>query len=178
MPLPIAHGLVGASVVAALYPTRPEANRFFVPLLVGGFLANCPDLDFFLVWTLHSGAWHRAFTHSIFFAAVVSLVALALLGRSRVREAIVYGLAFMSHGVLDYLTTKEAGGVQLLWPASTERLKLGAVGIIEVPSRFTVAELMTAFSVELALFTPLLIAVLFIRRYGRGKDDPVTQNTN
>jgi membrane-bound metal-dependent hydrolase YbcI (DUF457 family) len=133
MPLPIAHGLLGASLVAAIHP-RP-ARRHFIPLLVGAFLANAADLDFALVFILRSKAWHRGFSHSITFALLVTLSFVLLLGASRVREAVAYGSAFASHAVLDYVTTKEGGGVDLLWPFSSERLVLGWVGLSELPSQ-------------------------------------------
>lgn len=164
MPLPIAHGLVGASIVAALHP-RPTSSRYYMPLLIGAILANCADLDFFLVWARHSKTWHRAFTHSFLFGLIVCLATLALLGGSRIKEAVAYGLAFLSHGVLDYLTAKKGGGVELLWPISTERLKLDLVGLSEVPSRMQVTELLMAILVEFTVFAPMLIAVLLMRRY-------------
>ncbi|MCA1593205.1 MAG: metal-dependent hydrolase [Acidobacteria bacterium] len=124
MPLPIAHGLLGASIVAAVHPDAPftDGRRFRLPLMVGALLANCPDADFLLVWALHDRSWHRGFTHSLVFALVVSLLLLAYLGRSRTRAALAYGLAFTSHGVLDFITTKVGGGVKLLLPFSSQRL--------------------------------------------------------
>ncbi len=164
MPLPVAHGLVGASIVAAI--GSKHRGQHLLPLLIGFLLANSPDLDFILVWTLHSGAWHRAFTHSFSFALVVSLALLMFLGRSRVREVFAYGLAFMSHGVLDYITTREGGGVELLWPASAERLKFGLWGLSEVPSRMAATEILQAILVEFIIFAPpLLVALLLVRRH-------------
>lgn len=159
MPLPIAHGLGGASIVAAMHP-KPF-RRYGLPLLVGAFLANCADLDFILVWAFHSRAWHRAFSHSLFFAFAVGAVAIILLGKTRIRETAAYGLAFMSHGILDYVTTKEGGGVELLSPLSYKRLKLGLVGLSEIPSRLTFMELLVAISLEVIIFAPLFIAVVF-----------------
>ena len=51
MPLPFAHGLVGAGIVAALHPE--PARRRFAPLIVGALLANCADVDFALVFLTH-----------------------------------------------------------------------------------------------------------------------------
>ena len=163
MPLPVAHGLVGASIVAALHP-RPLSGRHSMPLIIGAFLANSADFDFLLVLTLHSRAWHRGFSHSIMVALFVCLLLVLSLGKRRVREAVAYGLAFASHGVLDYATTKEGGGVELLWPFSGERLMLGWVGLSEVPSKLPPGEILKDLVVELALFTPLLLGVLLLRR--------------
>ena len=119
MPLPIAHGLFGASVIAWLHP-QSAPNRKYRPLLIGALLANAADLDFLLVFVLQSEAWHRGFSHSIAFALLVYAVFAVALGKSRLQVAIAYGLAFASHGFLDFVTTKEGGGVELLWPFSGE----------------------------------------------------------
>lgn len=43
MPLSIAHGLVGASIVGLIHP---KANlKYWKPFLIGFILANSPDLD-------------------------------------------------------------------------------------------------------------------------------------
>ena len=132
MPLPFAHGLVGASVVAAVRP-RPERFRY-APLVVGAMLANCADLDFGLVLLTHDRTFHRGFTHSLPFAFALLLVALAVFGRARAREALAYGLAYASHALLDYSTMKFGGGVELFWPFSSGRFGLGLVGLSELPS--------------------------------------------
>src|ERR1051325_9125712 len=114
MPLPLAHGLVGASVVAALHP-RPTRRRF-APLLAGALLANCADLDFTLVALAHDRSYRRGFTHSLAFALALCAASLVAFGRPRVREAPAYGLAHAAPAPLDYSTTKFGGGVELLWP--------------------------------------------------------------
>ncbi|HEY0079587.1 MAG TPA: metal-dependent hydrolase [Pyrinomonadaceae bacterium] len=163
MPLPIAHGLLGATIVAAIHPH--PTKRYSIPLFVGAFLANAVDLDFLLVFTLHSRTWHRGFSHSIMLALSVCLIFVVSLGWRHVREAIAYGLAFASHGILDYVTTKEGGGVELLWPFSSDRLVLGWVGFSEVPSRLPAMELVKSLILEVALFTPLLILMIGVRKY-------------
>ena len=162
MPLPVAHGLLGASIVAALLP-KSTRNRLVVSLLVGALIANAADLDFVLVALLQSKAWHRGFTHSIGFALVISLLFLVIPGKTQLRNAAIYGAAFMSHGLLDYLTSKLGGGVQLLWPVSTVRLTLGLWGLSEVPSRLTPMEILKALALETVLFSTLLLSVLLIR---------------
>ena len=48
MPLPIAHGLLGATVVAALRPSsEPRTVKL---LLTGALLAISPDFDYVLNW--------------------------------------------------------------------------------------------------------------------------------
>jgi membrane-bound metal-dependent hydrolase YbcI (DUF457 family) len=168
MPLPVAHGLLGASIVAALQPLKTK--RYFIPLLVGAVLANAADLDFLLVFSFHSGAWHRGFAHSLLFALVVCLIFILTLGRHHTREAIAYGAAFASHGILDYVTTKEGGGVELLWPFSSDRLALGWVGLSELPSRLPAMQIVKSFAFEFALFAPLLILMIGLRKYGMGEN--------
>ena len=163
MPLPVAHGIVGASIVAAL-SSRPSSKRRPAPLLVGAFLANAADFDFLLVFITHSKSWHRGFSHSFVFALFVFVLLALSLGGRRLREAAAYGLAFASHGLLDYATTRYGGGVQLLWPFSTGRFVLGWLGLSEVPSRLSLAEVLQALLVEVALFMPLLLAVLLLRK--------------
>jgi len=163
MPLPIAHALVGASVVAALHK-QPGSLRYPIALLLGAFLANAPDLDFFLVFTFHSRAWHRGFSHSLVFAGLICLLFVLSFGTHRVRESIAYGLAFTSHGLLDYVTTKEGGGVELLWPFSMERLIFGWVGLSELPSRLPPLIILRSLAVELAIFAPVFFAVWLWRR--------------
>lgn len=175
MPLPIAHGLFGASVIAWLHP-QSAPNRKYRPLLIGALLANAADLDFLLVFVLQSKAWHRGFSHSIAFALLACAFFAVALGKSRFQVAIAYGLAFASHWFLDYLTTKEGGGVELLWPFSGERLRLGWWGLSEVPSKLTGVERLEALAVEFALFTPLLLAVVLLRRARARRSDSATRS--
>ncbi len=169
MPLPFAHGLVGASIVAAIHP-RPS-RRHFAPLLVGALLANCADLDFALVALTHDRSYHRGFTHSLTFALALCVVSLALFGRARAREALAYGLAYASHALLDYSMMKFGGGVELFWPFSTERFGLGLVGLSEIPSRLPPSDVLKALLLELLIFVPLLVAVLLARRYFLARQD-------
>lgn len=163
MPLPVAHGLLGASLVAAVLP-RTNARRYALALAAGALLANAADLDFLLVFGLRMRGWHRGFTHSFAFALIVWLALFALLGRARAREAAAYGLAYASHAVLDFATTKFGGGVVLLWPFSSERLALGWLGLSEIPSRVPPAGIVRYVCVELALFAPPFVALLIWRR--------------
>ena len=163
MPLPIAHGLLGASLVAALHPRPERLHR--LPLLAGALLANAADLDFVLVFALHSKGWHRGFTHSLAFGLAVCLIFVLSLGRRRAGAAVAYGLAYASHGMLDYLTTLEGGGVELLWPFSPARLGLGWFGLSELPSRVPPSGVLKFLAVELVLFIPLLLLVRWARRH-------------
>ena len=135
-----------------------------MPLFAGAFLANLADLDFILVFIFHSKIWHRGFSHSVLFGLIVCLILVLSLGKRYIRESIAYGLAFTSHGILDYVTTREGGGVELLWPFSAERFVLGWVGLSEMPSTLTNLEIVRTLGVELICFAPLLILVLYLKR--------------
>lgn len=163
MPLPVAHGLVGASIIAATHPHLTK--RYYLPMLAGIFLANAADFDFLLVFIFQSKAWHRGFTHSVIFALIVCLLIWLALGQRRIKETIAYGLAFASHGLLDFLTAKEGGGIELLWPFSSTRLVLGAIGLSERPSQLPVLGIVKALAVELLIFTPLLALIICLRKY-------------
>ena len=163
MPLPVAHGLLGASVIAAAHPQ--STRRYFILLLTGAVLANLADFDFILVFIFHSKTWHRGFSHSLLFGLIACLILVLSLGQRHLREAIALGLAFTSHGILDYTTTKEGGGVELLWPFSAERFVLGWVGLSEVPSKLATVEVIKALGVELLVFAPVLMLVLGLRKY-------------
>jgi membrane-bound metal-dependent hydrolase YbcI (DUF457 family) len=162
MPLPVAHGLVGAAVVAALHPRPARFKR--LPLVAGAFLANCADLDFALVFLLHSKDWHRSFTHSVCFALALTVAAAVVAGRSRLREVVAYGAAYASHCWLDFATTKAGGGLELLWPLSDARLGLRLWGLSEMPSGMTPGGVLRSLLLEVALFAPPLLAVLYARK--------------
>ena len=162
MPLPIAHGLLGASVIAALLPA-PASIRYVKPMLFGAFLANLADADFFLVLVTHSAEWHRGFTHSMAAALFVTALFVIYFGKNRLREGFAYGTAYASHFVLDYSTTREGGGLELFFPFTSQKYALDWFGISEVPSRMSLVELGQALIVEFAIFSALLILVLVIK---------------
>ena len=169
MPLPIAHGLIGASCVAAWQPqTALSSNR--KALVYGAALAICPDLDLLFLWPLGLDiSWHRSFTHSITFALAVGCLAAVVLGRSRIREAIAYGSAVLSHGVLDFLAAKKYFGVELFWPLSTQRFKLGVFGISEFGTRdyplaAVIIDWLRPCLLELVIFAPVFLLVVLLKR--------------
>jgi membrane-bound metal-dependent hydrolase YbcI (DUF457 family) len=155
MPLPVAHGLLGAAVVAVTHE-RAAVRRGW-PLLVGAALALTPDVDFLL-------RAHRTYTHSLAFALVVGGALRLTLGRGRARAATAYGLAFLSHSLLDFATTEQGKGVMLLWPFSHAWLKLGVLGFSEAPSGFPLTRVLERGLLEAAVFVPVLLGALFLRR--------------
>lgn len=162
MPLPFAHGLLGASVVAAIHP-KPFGKYWF-PLMVGGFLANAADFDFTLVFLFGSKEFHRGFSHSIMFAVVICAVCLIYFGWDKYRESLAYGMAFASHFILDFVTTKFGGGLELFFPFSKERIGLRWFGLSEVPSKLSVLEIFQAIALELLIFTPIFLLIYYLRK--------------
>jgi membrane-bound metal-dependent hydrolase YbcI (DUF457 family) len=172
MPLPIGHGLIGASIIA-LVESDDQEKQIWRMMLLGSVLANLPDADFLFVWCLGLGStWHRGFTHSIFFAGVTALVGVLLVGRAQLRPYVACWLAALSHGVLDALTTKDNLGVQFLWPMSSVRYKAGAFDYWTYHMRsgldrrwgFLVAALGVSL-LEAIIFTPVFLSILQVRRH-------------
>lgn len=165
MPLPIAHGLIGASIVAlALRDASPLRN--WKPLLFGAAIAASPDLDYFL-----QTSSHRGITHSLIFAAFVSLACFGIWRKSNLRLAIGCAVAAFSHGLLDYATTKAMPGVELLWPLSRRRFGLGLVDYYQLTGvdpvlflyRDVLKDLFKMALTELLIFLPVLLLVLAIK---------------
>jgi inner membrane protein len=92
--------------------------------LAFGALALSPDLDViaFRLGIPYAAEWgHRGATHSLVFAALVSLGLPLLFPKcNRVRMGLLCFLAIGSHGLLDALTDGGLGAA-LLWPFSNQR---------------------------------------------------------
>ena len=169
MPFPIAHGMIGASIVAASRK-NVSLSRDWQSLLMGAALANCPDFDFFFVWVLDlSDTWHRGFSHSITFAVIAGLIASALAGRPRLKDILVYGAAAMSHSLLDALSSRMSPGVQLFWPFSSDYYRSGLFEYVDMYltrypwQEFLVGAIKVSL-IEAVVFAPLLLLTLFINR--------------
>lgn len=162
MPLPISHGLLGASIVAAIIP-KSIKERYYFSILTGAFLANLADFDFLLVFALHDKGWHRGFTHSIFLSILVGLLFSIYFGNKRRREALAYSLAYASHFILDFITTKIGDGVELFSPFSNERYGLRFSGLSEYPSRMSPLEIIFSFIMEFLIFGSLFWLIIFLQ---------------
>ena len=174
MPLPVAHGVLGATVVAALQPSH-ALNRHWKALLLGAFLAACPDFDYFLnLIPGLGGGWHHGFTHSLVFAFLLGFSTSLCLGELRFKEVMMYSLATVSHPLLDFFIT-ESRGIELFWPFSNLRFKLripnpidyswGSTSLWE-----TLLDLLRISLIELMIFAPILIIVLWIKQINRRHD--------
>lgn len=163
MPLPISHGFFGATIVAAIHP---KINKFYsIPLFIGGLFANLADFDFIIVLLTGDKSWHRGFSHSILFSLIIFFGIIIFLWKDHLREAIAFGLAYFSHAVLDYLTTKIGGGLELFWFFSSDRFGLRWFGLSEIPSKLSATEILQTIGVEFLLFGSLFGMVFWIRKY-------------
>jgi membrane-bound metal-dependent hydrolase YbcI (DUF457 family) len=149
-----------------MLPEGCAPARNWKPLLIGAALASAPDLDYFL-----KTSQHRGFTHSIIFALIVGCVCFAIRGTGNRRLTISYAGAALSHGLLDFATTKMMPGVELFWPISTRRFGLGIVDYYRLTgvdpvyflSKDVPADLLRMAELELLIFLPLFLLVLSVK---------------
>ena len=165
MPLPVAHGLLGAVAVILISP-RISLRRDWLMLLFGAFLAVSPDFDFFFVWILDWGEeWHRGFSHSIFTALLFTFLMFFITKVARFKAALACGAALLSHGLLDFTTTKLDKGVKLLSPVLDERFKLGLVDYLRATQHYSVMDYVKASLIELLVLAPIFLVILWIGGY-------------
>ncbi len=160
MPTPISHAAVGFAIAAWTQPAPPTRRVF----LVAAACAALPDIDFF-GWPFA----HRAITHSLAFALLGAVVITAVLFRSeqwtqqRSRIALVLGLALLSHGCLDALSTYSFG-IEFFAPFSEQRFRFPWTPLGD-PNGRLVGQLMQE---ALVVFLPaVLIGWLGMRSRGR-----------
>ena len=165
MPFPVAHGLVGASMVAALRPSNELGGWKW--LAFGACLGVAPDFAFALNWLgISASEWHHGFTHSIPFALFVGVVTIVVLRQWKLRSYLVFTSVYVSHTLLDYMLT-ESRGVALWWPFTNHRYKLRLPNPIDytysVDSfRQAAIDLLKISLIELLIFAPLLLAVILV----------------
>jgi membrane-bound metal-dependent hydrolase YbcI (DUF457 family) len=170
MPLPIAHGLVGACIAGTLQHQK-EAAFDPKPWFLGAALGILPDMDLVFYWLLEfPQRSHRGFSHSIIVALALGVATSLVVGGDRIRNSIIYTLATLSHSLLDGLTTQSQGGVELLWPFSDFRFKLG---LFDYPFYSTIDPTIQPLSVvlvkavqvsciEALVFGPMIVVALLI----------------
>lgn len=184
MPMPVAHSLIGASLVALsrrdlFLPRISSKPRFraahlrsgWTAVLWGAILGAWPDLDLLLSWGLGWGVRiHGGYTHSILFALVVS-TALTLVRREIAwRPYAGYLGAALSHGLLDASTKDTFGGAALLLPWIEEKIRWGILpnyAFYPNPAiqswSAIVADAWPHCSREFLLLAPLLIVILVVQ---------------
>jgi membrane-bound metal-dependent hydrolase YbcI (DUF457 family) len=103
---------------------------YLLPLAILVFVANLPDLDFFLSLALRGNLndLHHGFTHSLPVAALVAVVLTFAwpIATTFWRSAVVYFTAYSSHLLIDLCTGTRLGwtntgfGSPLFWPSPRE----------------------------------------------------------
>jgi membrane-bound metal-dependent hydrolase YbcI (DUF457 family) len=165
MPLPIAHGLIGASIVAAVLPDASLA-RNWKPLMLGAAAASFADLDYLL-----ETSRHRSLTHSLLFAGIVSVLCFAIRRSKDIRVKLGCAGAIFSHGLVDFATTKMMPGVELLWPFSARRFSLGLIDYYQLTNvdpvffltKDVARDLLKMVRIELLICLPLFLFVLAVK---------------
>jgi membrane-bound metal-dependent hydrolase YbcI (DUF457 family) len=120
VPSPLAHGLAGAAVYAALAPAgRPRRAGW--PWGLAALAGMAADLDFVPgLLVLDPSRYHHWVTHSVLAVAVFVALAAPLAGALGPpgRRVAILGLAYGSHLALDWLTVDRTvpRGIPLLWP--------------------------------------------------------------
>ncbi|MDH3231331.1 MAG: metal-dependent hydrolase [Alphaproteobacteria bacterium] len=159
----VTHFVLGSAIGTVTIGRKIGARK---AALIGGVIAELPDLDFLIPSATQIDAFtdHRGLTHSVLIHALATPVfgeALRFVdGRLRDQRWLCYGFvfaAFSTHALLDGFTTY---GTRLLWPVFTEPISWSSIFIID------------------PLFTlPLLLALLvslFARTPGHGEVLSVT----
>jgi membrane-bound metal-dependent hydrolase YbcI (DUF457 family) len=162
MPLPIAHGLVGASLVALLHPSADLKNWKLT--LWGFLLANSPDLDFAFALLFGWKNFHRGISHSLFFAFFIGVLIFVFLRRQNWRIPLTYALAFLSHTLLDFVAASD-GAVRLLTPLDDGKYALGWFGFSELTRGLIISDMLRFSIIEALIFVPVFFIVLRAKKF-------------
>jgi membrane-bound metal-dependent hydrolase YbcI (DUF457 family) len=179
MPSGIGHALAGVAVAwsSGLADRRQAESDRLAPLCAA--LAAAPDLDLLVPGT------HRTATHSITAAVLVTIVAAAVTGQvTRWRTAIVCGLAYASHLLLDWLGADNfpPRGIQALWPFS-DRWFISDLDLFRQTARqhfFTrpiIWQNTLAVAQELAILLPILAVLWSIRNRTAARALPLRRSS-
>ncbi len=129
----ISQAVLGASVAAVVAPAGYRRKA----LLLGACLGTLPDLDVFIDYgdAVKNFTCHRAFSHSLFVLAPLSIIIWLTLRRfcSGIRESqyrwlAAIALALITHPLLDAHT---AYGTQLLWPLNVSPAMWATLFIVD-----------------------------------------------
>jgi inner membrane protein len=159
--VPLAVGLgLGAGVIS---------RRLLVAGMVAAILPDCDVVAFKLGIAYGNDFGHRGASHSLAFALILGVLALAMSTRLRSTRPVAFlfvALAALSHGLLDMFTNGGLG-VALWWPLSDERL-FAPWRVIEVSpigvTRFLTERGLAVLQSELLwVWLPALLVFLAIR---------------
>lgn len=176
MPSPIAHTLAAYTTLVSLEPSL-VSNREKNSLALGSafVFGSLADADFIVAhFTTATYLHHHYFSHSIPFVLAFTAfcwIALKLLRRpSPAKWAGLFGAAYASHLLLDYLTEDGSFpyGIPLLWPMTSQHF-VAPVTIFYSIHRGTwqaifSPENLQALLMELAVMIPITLLAVFIAR--------------
>ena len=164
MPSPLGHAVGGVAIAWAVSAPVVRSSVRASPWRSAAWFAALgalPDADLLV-------GSHRAISHSIGAALIVSLAAAALTRQGRL--ALAAGLAYASHALLDWLSedTSVPLGVMALWPLSTDYYLSGVTVFDSIWRRKETPDFWShnaaAVARELLILLPLLGIVLWWRR--------------
>ena len=162
VPTPISHATVGYAL--GLWTQRaPPVPRVCI---AAAACAALPDIDLLFSSVIE----HRAITHSLAFAFVIALVSAAVVPpgtngqQSRWRIAVVLGLATLSHGFLDALSSYSYG-IEFFAPFSNQRYRFPWTPLGDPAGRLS----RQLVQEGLVVLLPALLAVWLGRRVRRSR---------
>lgn len=172
MPLPIAHAILGASIVAA---TREDISfrKDWRALLMGASLAVAPDFDLLFPWVFHFDQHvHGGPTHSILVGLMLGALGAMTLGEKKLKGCLGIALAALSHAALDLATKRAFGGAAVFWPFSNEKFKLGFIDYFSYypapgvdPWGPMIERALEICNYEMAIFMPIFVLTIWGRRW-------------
>jgi hypothetical protein len=112
---PIGHLLAGAAIGTLM----SQGGSLPRAILIGGAAAIAADFDFIPgILMGNPGRFHHAQSHSVSFAVLAGLGAGLIATESRLRWALLVGLGYASHLILDLLTFDDSvpQGIPIFWP--------------------------------------------------------------
>jgi hypothetical protein len=119
MPFPPAHMLIGAGMAEVARAGMRKPPPRWLAWSVAAVLAAGPDADIIIgILRGVGGAYHGTFSHSLSAVAIVALVGYAVGGG---RWALIGGLAYGSHLLVDLLDESGPTNLMLGWPFTGAR---------------------------------------------------------
>jgi inner membrane protein len=177
MASPIAHSLTGFalySIWRVKNEPRGQSRPDWRTAGVFALLANLADFDFIVSWIFKGdpNVWHHAWSHGIFAAAVMTLLAVCVfrLPGGRLASTPVFFALIGSHVVIDFFTGPDLGfkpawPIPLLAPFSPAEFRAPVTLFPGIEHRHggDILSLHNAFCAlyESALFAPLALGLWF-----------------
>ena len=176
MAFPPAHMLIGAGLaeLARAGMVRPPPRRYV--WAVAGVLAAAPDGDIILGILLgRGGSLHGTFTHSVTAAVIVAMVAYAAGGA---RWAVIAGIGYASHLLVDLLDESGPTNLMLGWPFTGARpYSLGKLfpkvpvegdGMVDTALNVLRPESLLNLVIQTGMAAAIFGALVLMSRGGRG----------